>query len=156
MNIRRIGFVASEIVRHGGGVICAAVSPYSATRNECRAMMPSDAFIEIFVNTPLEVCESRDVKGMYQQAREGKIKGFTGIDDPYEAPLNPEIIINGVTQSPEENAERILDFLTARGFVLPSEEHAGAVSKVEKVREELGTLKVAPLPIALDAARQTN
>ncbi len=120
INIRRIGFVAAEIARHGGGVICAAVSPYRATRNECRSMVGSDRFIEVFVDTPLEVCEQRDVKGMYQQAREGKIKNFTGIDDPYEPPHNPEIRIDTVTHTAEENAERILAYLVAQGFVLPS------------------------------------
>ena len=119
-NIRRIGFVASEIARHGGGVICAAVSPYRATRNECRGMFGQGHFIEVFVDTPLEVCEERDVKGMYKQAREGKIKNFTGIDDPYEPPLNPEIVIDTVEHSAEENAELILAHLIEQGFVLPS------------------------------------
>ena len=119
-NIRRIGFVASEIARHGGGVICAAVSPYRATRNECRGMFVQGHFIEVFVDTPLEVCEERDVKGMYQQARAGKIKNFTGVDDPYEPPLNPEIVIDTVTRTAEENAELILAYLVEQGFVLPS------------------------------------
>ena len=118
-NIRRIGFVASEIARHGGGVVCAAVSPYRATRNECRAMIDGDRFVEVFVDTPLEVCEGRDVKGMYRQAREGKIKNFTGIDDPYESPLNPEIVLDTVSRSAEENAELILAYLVEHGFVLP-------------------------------------
>ena len=116
-NIRRIGFVASEIVRHGGVVICAAVSPYRATRNEVRGMIGKDQFLEIFVDTPLEVCEQRDSKGMYARARRGEIKGFTGIDDPYEAPENPEIRIATVTESAEENARLILDRLTHEGFV---------------------------------------
>jgi sulfate adenylyltransferase len=119
-NIRRIGFVASEIVRHGGGVICAAVSPYRATRNECRTLVGSDRFIEVFVDTPLEVCMQRDVKGMYQLALEGKIKNFTGIDDPYEPPLNSEIVLDTIVPSAEENAERILTYLVEQGFVIPS------------------------------------
>ncbi|HET6980355.1 MAG TPA: bifunctional sulfate adenylyltransferase/adenylylsulfate kinase [Pyrinomonadaceae bacterium] len=119
-NIRRIGFVAAEIARHGGGVICAAVSPYRATRNECRAMVGTDRFIEIFVDAPLDVCEERDVKGMYRLAREGKIKNFTGIDDPYESPLNPEIVIDTVAHSAEENAALILAHLVEQGFILPS------------------------------------
>ena len=93
-NILRIGFVAAEIVRHHGVVICAAVSPYRAARNECRGLVGENRFVEIFVDTPLEVCEQRDIKGMYAKARRGEIKGFTGIDDPYEEPLNPEIIVN--------------------------------------------------------------
>jgi sulfate adenylyltransferase len=126
-NIRRIGFVASEIVRHGGGVICAAVSPYRATRNECRAMMGAERFIEVYVDTPLEVCEGRDAKGMYALAREGKIKNFTGIDDPYEAPHDPEIVIETINRTAEENAGLILSHLMTRGFVLPapSVEEAG-------------------------------
>ena len=88
-NILRIGFVASEIVRHGGTVMCAAVSPYRETRDAVRAMMDEDQFIEVFVDTPLSVCEQRDVKGMYAKARRGEIKEFTGISDPYESPLNP-------------------------------------------------------------------
>ncbi len=117
-NIRRIGYVAGEISRHGGGVICAAVSPYRATRNQCRSMVGSERFIEIFVDTPIGVCEDRDTKGMYKQAREGKIKNFTGVDDPYESPLNPELVIDTVRSSAEENADRIIAFLLERGFLL--------------------------------------
>ena len=116
-NILRIGFVASEIVRHGGTVMCAAVSPYRGTRDAVRAMMDEDQFIEIFVDTPLSVCEQRDVKGMYAKARRGEIKEFTGISDPYEPPLNPEITLDTVGHSPEENARRIMEELARRGFV---------------------------------------
>ncbi len=117
-NIRRIGFVASEIVRHGGTVICAAVSPYRATRNEVRSLMP-DHFVEVFVDTPLEVCEDRDTKGMYAKARRGEIQGFTGVDDPYEAPENPEIVLDTVEGQPEENASRIIDYLKDKDFLRP-------------------------------------
>jgi sulfate adenylyltransferase len=117
INIRRIGFVAAEIVRHGGLVICAAVSPYGATRNEVRAMVGSDHFVEVFVDTPLEICEQRDTKGMYAKARRGEIKGFTGIDDPYEAPLSPEVRLNTVDYSPGENAEAVITHLMERGFL---------------------------------------
>ena len=117
-NIRRIGFVASEIVRHGGTVICAAVSPYRATRNEVRSLMP-DHFVEVFVDTPLEVCEDRDTKGMYAKARRGEIQGFTGVDDPYEAPENPEIVLDTVDGQPEENASRIIDYLKDKDFLRP-------------------------------------
>ena len=116
-NIRRIGFVASEIVRHGGLVICAAVSPYRATRNDVRNMVGADHFVEVFVDAPLEVCEQRDTKGLYARARHGEIKGFTGIDDPYEPPLHVEITLDTVSNSPEENAHLILDHLVQRGFV---------------------------------------
>jgi sulfate adenylyltransferase len=116
-NIRRIGFVAAEIARHGGVVICAAVSPYRATRDDVRNMVGTGQFVEVFVDTPLEVCEGRDIKGMYAKARRGEIKDFTGIDDPYEPPLAPEITLNTVTHTPEENAHLILLELIHRGFV---------------------------------------
>jgi sulfate adenylyltransferase len=116
-NIRRIGFVAAEIVKHQGTVLCAAVSPYRATRNDVRSTIGADQFIEVFVDTPLEECERRDVKGMYQKARRGEIKNFTGIDDPYEAPVQPEIVIDTVEKSAEENARVIIDYLLARGYL---------------------------------------
>ncbi len=117
INIRRIGFVAAEIVRHGGTVVCAAVSPYRATRNDVRAMVGKDRFVEVFVDTPLEVCEQRDYKGMYAKARRGEVKGFTGIDDPYEPPLHPEITLDTVSHTPEENAQFIIDYLIQHGFI---------------------------------------
>ncbi|HYH87033.1 MAG TPA: bifunctional sulfate adenylyltransferase/adenylylsulfate kinase [Pyrinomonadaceae bacterium] len=125
-NIRRIGYVAAEIARHGGACICAAVSPYRTTRNECRAMVGHERFIEVFVDTPLEVCESRDAKGMYRQAREGKLKNFTGVSDPYEPPLDPELTIDTVNLSAEENAARILAHLVGQGFVHASSSQAEA------------------------------
>jgi sulfate adenylyltransferase len=118
-NILRIGFVASEVVRHHGTVICAAISPYRATRNENRALIGDEHFIEVFVDTPLDVCEDRDTKGMYAKARRGEIKGFTGIDDPYEAPVDPEIVLQTVDTTPEENARRIIGYLEGRGFLRP-------------------------------------
>lgn len=118
-NILRIGFVAGEIARHTGTVICAAISPYSKTRNEARKMVGKDQFVEIFVNTPLEVCEDRDIKGLYAKARSGEIKGFTGIDDPYEAPVNPEIVVTTEDKTPTECAREILDYLEERGFLKP-------------------------------------
>jgi sulfate adenylyltransferase len=120
INIRRIGFVASEIVRHGGVVVCAAISPYRATRNECRLMVGGDRFIEVFVDTPLEVCEERDPKGMYARAREGRIKGFTGVDDPYEPPNSPEIVLDTVQFAAEQNAKQVLSYCIERGVVLGS------------------------------------
>ena len=117
-NIVRIGFVASEIVRHGGAVVCAAVSPYRATRDRVREMVGADHFFEIFVDTPLEVCEARDEKGMYAQARKGLIHNFTGIDDPYEAPLAPELAIDTVNVTAEQNANAIVELLRERGFVI--------------------------------------
>jgi sulfate adenylyltransferase len=117
-NILRIGFVAAEVVRHGGVAVCAAVSPYRATRDAVRTLVGADRFIEVFVDTPLDVCESRDVKGMYAQARRGAIKGFTGIDDPYEAPLSAEITLDTTDATAEENARRVIGMLRERGFVV--------------------------------------
>ena len=117
-NIRRIGFVAAEIVRHGGVAVCAAVSPYRATREDVRNMVGPDHFVEVFVDTPLEVCEQRDAKGMYAKAHRGEVKGFTGVDDPYEPPLTPEIVLNTTDCLPEDNARRILRYIWERGFVL--------------------------------------
>ncbi|MCU1347183.1 MAG: cysC, partial [Acidobacteria bacterium] len=116
-NILRIGFVAAEIVRHGGAVVCAAVSPYRSTRNRVRELVGSDRFIEVFVDTPLEVCESRDTKGMYAQARAGTIRNFTGIDDPYEAPVAPELTLDTTKETVEANASTIVGMLRERGFV---------------------------------------
>ena len=120
-NILRIGFVAAEIVRHGGTVICAAVSPYRETRNRVRSMVGSDHFVEVFVDTPLEVCEERDAKGMYAKARRGEIRGFTGIDDPYESPRDPELILDTIRHSPQANAQEIMDHLSGQGFIRPAE-----------------------------------
>jgi sulfate adenylyltransferase len=117
LNIRRIGFVAAEVVRHGGLVIAAAVSPYRSTRDEARAAVGTDRFVEVFVNTPLEECERRDVKGIYAQARRGEIKNFTGISDPYEPPLKPELVLRTAGATPDENARRILEYLVEQGLV---------------------------------------
>ena len=120
-NILRIGFVAGEIARHNGTVICAAISPYAQTRNEVKKFIGHDRFVEVFVDTPLEVCEQRDVKGLYAKARAGEIKGFTGIDDPYEAPRDPEIRLDTVDNTPEECARQIVDYLSEAGFLRPDE-----------------------------------
>jgi len=118
-NILRIGYVAGEIARHNGTVICAAISPYRGARNEVRKMIGEESFIEVYVNTPLEVCEQRDIKGLYAKARRGEIKGFTGIDDPYEAPRDPEITLDTVNRSAEQCAEDIIARLVEMGFLKP-------------------------------------
>lgn len=116
-NILRIGFVASEISRHGGVAICAAVSPYRQARNEVRAMFPADRFIEVFVDTPLKICEGRDTKGMYAKARRGEIKNFTGIDDIYEPPTAAEITLKTESTTALENAGSIFEFIKDLGFI---------------------------------------
>ncbi|NOT48216.1 MAG: bifunctional sulfate adenylyltransferase/adenylylsulfate kinase [Acidobacteria bacterium] len=117
INVTRIGFVASEIVRHGGIAICAAVSPYRQSRNQVRLMFREGSFIEVFVDTPLDVCETRDAKGMYAKARRGEIKDFTGVDDVYEDPETPEITLETVERSAESNARAIVELLQAKGFL---------------------------------------
>ena len=117
-NIRRIGYVASEIVRHGGLVICAAISPYRATREDVRNLV-GEGFMEIHMATPLEYVEAHDIKGLYAKARRGEIKGFTGIDDPYEPPLNPDFVLTAENTSAADNARLVLDQLIDMGFVRP-------------------------------------
>ena len=116
-NVSRIGFVASEIVRHGGIAICAAISPYRESRNSVRTMFEPGKFTEVFVSTPLEVCESRDPKGMYAMSRRGDIENFTGTDDTYEIPEAPEITLETVDHTARENAERIIEYLRHEGFL---------------------------------------
>ncbi|MEG4076077.1 adenylyl-sulfate kinase [Microcoleus sp. Pol14C2] len=114
-NIRRIGFVAHLLSRNGVGVMTAAISPYRAIRDEIRAMEPN--FVEVYITAPLEVCEGRDVKGLYAKARAGEIKGFTGIDDPYEEPLNPEIICYTERETVEESVKKVLSKLEELGYI---------------------------------------
>jgi sulfate adenylyltransferase len=118
LNIRRIGFVASEITKNGGIAICAPIAPYRAIRREVREMISQyGGFIEVYVATPLEVCEARDRKGLYAKARAGLIKNFTGIDDPYEPPENPDVIVDTSKMSAEEAAHQILLHLAKQGFI---------------------------------------
>ena len=117
-NILRIAFVAGEAVKHGGIAICAPIAPYAETRKQARALISEfGQFIEIHLDTPLEVCEKRDRKGLYAKARAGIIKGFTGIDDPYEVPKQPEIRINTAEYSAREGAEIILNELARRNLI---------------------------------------
>lgn len=108
-NIRRIAFVAHLLQRNGVFVITAAISPYRAIRDEARAMIKD--FIEIYADAPLEVCEERDPKGLYKKARAGEIKGFTGIDDPYEAPESPEVVANTDKEDVSQSAQKVIDKL---------------------------------------------
>ena len=118
LNIQRIGFVASEITKNRGAAICAPIAPYRNVRRQVRELIDSaGTFIEVFVSCPVEVCEQRDRKGLYAKARAGIIKGFTGIDDPYEEPENPEILIDTTVTSAEEAASHILLYLENEGFI---------------------------------------
>ncbi|CAA0841070.1 Adenylyl-sulfate kinase 1- chloroplastic [Striga hermonthica] len=119
-NIRRIGEVAKLFA--DAGVICIAslISPFRKERDECRELLPERDFIEVYMDVPLEVCETRDPKGLYKLARSGKIKGFTGVDDPYEPPLNSEIVLQqreGSCESPTVQAEKVVSFLETKGYL---------------------------------------
>ena len=118
LNIQRIGYVASEITKNGGIAICAPIAPYARTRRLVREMIePVGGFVEVHVATPIEVCEQRDRKGLYAKARAGLLKGFTGIDDPYEAPANPEMVIDTSDVTPDMLAHRIIVKLESLGFI---------------------------------------
>lgn len=121
-NVRRVGFVAAEVVRHGGTVVCALVSPYRATRDEVRALVDAaggeGAFVEIFVDTPLDVVRERDVKGLYAASARGEVERMTGVADPYEPPLSPELSLETVGRTVEQNARTVLDHVAGvRGAV---------------------------------------
>ena len=118
LNILRIGFVASEITKNGGIAICAPIAPYTATRREVRDLIePHGGFIEIFVSTPLEVCEQRDRKGLYKKARAGEIKEFTGISDPYEEPEHPDLVLDTSEIQPDKAVQQILLKLENLGYL---------------------------------------
>lgn len=119
INIRRIGFVCDLLTRNGVNAISAAISPYRSVRDENRKLVESNggAFIECYVSTPVEECEKRDVKGLYAKARAGQLKGFTGVDDPYEAPLKPEIEIKTQQEDPQASAQRILNYLEMKNMI---------------------------------------
>jgi len=114
-NIRRIGYVASLLSRNGVIVITAAISPYKEIRDEVRGM--HENFIEVYTKCPLEVVEKRDVKGLYKKARSGEIPQFTGISDPYEEPLEPEVIVETNKETPEQSVETILKWLKENNFI---------------------------------------
>ncbi len=124
LNIRRIGFVASEITKNGGIAICAPIAPYASVRQEVRDMVaPGGGFILVHMATPLEVCESRDRKGLYAKARAGLIANFTGVSDPYEAPADADVVVDTTELSPEESAQQIVLHLEREGFVGPGAAH---------------------------------
>ena len=118
LNVRRIGFVASEITKNGGVAICAPIAPYAVSRRQVRQMVEAvGGFVEVHVSTPLDICESRDRKGLYAKARAGLIKGFTGIDDPYEEPADPDLNLDTSGLQPEAAIQRVLLKLEALGFL---------------------------------------
>ena len=117
-NIERIGWVASRLTRHGAAVICAAISPYVETRQKARdTVEPFGPFVEVYVKASVEECARRDVNGLYAKAYAGEIKGFTGVDDPYEAPTDPEIVVDTEAETPEESARIVFERLEELGLV---------------------------------------
>jgi sulfate adenylyltransferase len=119
LNVQRVGYVASEITKHGGIAVCALIAPYAQARSKARELVEQyGTFVEIHVATPLEVCEERDVKGLYQKARQGIIKQFTGISDPYEAPVNPELTIDTTNGTPEEHSQSVIEYLMKAGKIV--------------------------------------
>jgi sulfate adenylyltransferase len=127
INIRRIGYVASEITKNGGIAICAPIAPYDATRKHVRGLIdPYGGFVLVHVATPIETCEERDRKGLYAKARAGIVKEFTGISDPYEVPTDAEVVINTAELSAEESAQEIILHLEQQGFIGVSAEPAGS------------------------------
>ena len=117
-NIERIGWVASRLTRHGAAVIASAISPYAEARRHARALVEEfGPFMEVFVDVSVEEAARRDTKGLYEKALRGEIQNFTGVNDPYEQPENPEIYVNSDRQSPEESAQQILAFLENAGLI---------------------------------------
>lgn len=120
-NVRRVGFVAAEIARHGGMTVCALVSPYRSTRDEVRAMVNSAAgegsFVEVFVDTPLDVVMDRDVKGLYAASQRGEIERMTGLADPYEPPTRPELRLETVDRVVDQNAAAVIGYLEDEGLL---------------------------------------
>ncbi|MBX3458971.1 MAG: adenylyl-sulfate kinase [Planctomycetes bacterium] len=116
-NIRRIGFVANLLTKHGVPVLTAAISPYKAIREECRALIGPERFVEVHVHAPLDTLVERDVKGLYKKAIAGEIKNFTGVSDPYEAPEAPHVHVDSSTESIEQSLEKLWRHLVERGFI---------------------------------------
>lgn len=118
LNIRRVGYVASEVTKAGGIALCAAIAPYASARNENRHLISQHGgYIEIYISTSLTECEKRDTKGLYAKARKGELKGMTGVDDPYESPENAEIVIDTAELSIEDSVKKIIDYLHASGYL---------------------------------------
>jgi sulfate adenylyltransferase len=120
LNVLRQGFVATEVTRHGGIAICALIAPYQFDRDEVRTQIKRfGRFIEIYLNASLEICERRDVKGLYAKAHAGKLLHMTGVDDPYEPPRNPEILIDSGTLSVESECHCVIDYLLTHKLIKP-------------------------------------
>ncbi|MGH7501726.1 MAG: adenylyl-sulfate kinase [Longimicrobiales bacterium] len=138
-NVRRIGYVAKLLARNDVAVVTTSISPYRSVRDECRQAI-GEGFIEVFVDCPVAICEQRDPKGLYAKARSGEIDDFTGINDPYEPPLDPEVTCQTAFETPEESAVRVIAYLDGAGWI---PEPADALAEEALVRERLRGLGTA-------------
>ena len=139
INIRRIGFVCNLLTRNGAVAIAAAISPYRAIRDENRELI--GRFVEVHVDCPVEVCKQRDLKGMYAKAERGEIKEFTGVSDPYEEPVDPEVVVHTDKESVDESIAKVLRTLELMGFVPPSDSaDEYTPEEEEKIKERLKAL----------------
>ncbi|RLC64298.1 MAG: adenylyl-sulfate kinase [Chloroflexota bacterium] len=120
-NIERVTFVAKLLTRNGVAVLCSFISPYRERRAKTRQEIEEDgAFIEVYVECPVEVCAQRDVKGLYAKAFAGEIENFTGVSDPYEPPENPEVVVHTAQETPEESAAKVIAYLEGQGYIKPA------------------------------------
>lgn len=137
-NIRRIAFVCKLLTRNGAAVIAAAISPYREVREEARREIGN--FVEVYVRCPLEVCVERDVKGLYKKALAGEIPNFTGVSDPYEEPLAPEVVVDTHLQTPEQSAQMVISKLEELGYLPAQDEQVYSPEEEEKIRDMLDRL----------------
>ena len=138
-NILRIGFVANLLTRNGVATICCPISPYKETRDACRELIGTDNFVEVYVHATVdEIAANRDPKGLYKKALAGEITGFTGVDDPYEAPEQPELMVDTLAESPEESLQHVLDTLASLGHI----DDAEVMIEGDRVHSGLTDLRV--------------
>jgi len=138
-NILRIGFVANLLTRNGVATICCPISPYKETRDACRELIGTDNFVEVYVHATVdEIAAHRDPKGLYKKALAGEITGFTGVDDPYEAPEHPELMVDTLAESPEESLQHVLDTLASLGHI----DDAEVLIEGDRVHSGLTDLRV--------------
>jgi adenylylsulfate kinase len=138
-NILRIGFVANLLTRNGVATICCPISPYKETRDACRELIGTDIFVEVYVHATVdEIAAHRDPKGLYKKALAGEITGFTGVDDPYEAPEHPELMVDTLAESPEESLQHVLDTLASLGHI----DDAEVLIEGDRVHSGLTDLRV--------------
>jgi len=140
INIRRIGFVCNLLTRNDVIAIASAISPYRSVRDENRALVGSDKFVEVYCEVPIDVAIERDVKGLYKKALSGEIKNFTGISDPYEPPSTPEVAINSGTEAVEDSYAKIISYLEERGLIEPADETGYSKEEEEAVSAHLEAL----------------